>query len=136
MKRFSGALLAGLLSGTVAAAQGAEGDVDALFPQQLSARTLLTYCASSSITDRGRQRQRYCAGFVSGVEESLRLLQVPGDQGRFPALCVSANTTARELQDAYVRYAARSDADLTRPAALVAFEALSAAYPCSEEQTR
>jgi hypothetical protein len=136
MKRFCGALLAGLLSGTVAAAQSAEGDVDALFPQQLSARTLLTYCASSSITDRGRQRQRYCAGFISGVEESLRLLQKPDGQGRFPALCASANTTARELQDAYVRYAARSDADLTRPAALVAFEALAAAYACREDQPR
>lgn len=34
-----------------------------IFPQQLTARDLLTYCSSSSLTDLGRQRQRYCWGF-------------------------------------------------------------------------
>jgi hypothetical protein len=133
MQRFCGPLFAGLLTSTMVAADSTDGDIDTLFPQQLSARTLMTYCASSSITDRGRQRQRYCAGFVSGVEESLRLLRQPAAQGRLPPLCVPPNATARQLQHAYVRYAARADADLTRPAASVAYEALLAFYPCRDD---
>ena len=44
-----------------------------IFPQQLTASDLLTYCSSSSLTDLGRKRQRYCWGFISGVEETIRL---------------------------------------------------------------
>jgi len=130
MQSFSGVLLAGCLAGVPVAAAQVAGDIDGLFPQQLSAKTLLTYCASSSMTDRGRQRQRYCAGFVSGVEESLRLLKMQSAPDRNLPLCVPADVTARGLQQAYVRYAGRAGSDLKRPAALVAVEALRAAYPC------
>ena len=41
-------------------------------PQQLSARGLLKACASSAMTGPGRERRRYCDGFVSGVEEAIR----------------------------------------------------------------
>jgi hypothetical protein len=42
------------------------------FPQQQTAHDLLTACASSSISNLGRCRRKYCAGFVSGVEEAIR----------------------------------------------------------------
>lgn len=51
-----------------------------IFPQQLTARDLLTYCSSSSLTDLGRMRQRYCWGFISGVEETIRLPLHPSSQ--------------------------------------------------------
>lgn len=133
MTRFGGWLLAASLVGTAIAAEPPIGDAETLFPQQLSADVLLTYCASSSVTHRGRQRQRYCAGFVSGVEESLRLLQMPSTQEQRPALCVPANASARQFQDAYLRYAVRPGADLERPAVLVAVDALQTAYPCPSE---
>lgn len=130
MKRFGGLLLTVLLASTVFAADRPEGDFETLFPQQLSAQALLTYCASSSLSDFGRQRQRYCAGFVSGIEEAVRLISMPAAPETSPSMCVPASATARNFQDAYVRYAGRPGTDLDRPAALVAVEALKAAFPC------
>lgn len=56
-----------------AATVKAETDTtQSIFPQQLTARDLLIFCSSSSLTAVGRSRQRYCWGFISGVEETLR----------------------------------------------------------------
>lgn len=131
MKRIGGLLVLACLIGPISATAQSGGGSDTLFPQQLSARVLMTYCASSSITDRGRQRQRYCAGFVSGVEESMRLLGAGPAQGGYPTLCAPANMTARHFQQAYIRYASRRDTNLDRPAVLVVAEALQAAFPCN-----
>lgn len=126
MKRFIVLMLPAFLVSTVMA----EDQPETVFPQQLSAETLMSYCASSSITSRGRQRQRYCAGFVSGVEESLRLLRIRSSQDPNLSLCVPENATARQFQEAFVRYAGRSSTERNQPAVLVAVEALQTAFPC------
>ena len=51
-----------------------EEGMEPQFPQQQSAGDLLRACASSRLTSTGRERRRYCAGFVSGVEEAVRML--------------------------------------------------------------
>jgi hypothetical protein len=123
-----GMLLLTLVSAFAAFAQESTGEAETYFPQQLSAGDLLVHCASSSLTDRGRERQRYCSGFVSGVEEATRLL---GTAAEPPLrLCIPARTSAREFREAFVRYGGRRGADLNRPAALVVVEALREAYPC------
>ena len=133
MKRIISFLLTTWLASAVFAADPPEGETETLFPQQLSAKGLIAYCASSSITQRGRQQQRYCAGFVSGVEESLRLLRMNSPENSYSSLCVPANITARNFQEVYIRYAGRSGTDLNRPAVLVAVEALQAAFPCQPD---
>jgi hypothetical protein len=111
-------------------AQGQEEESDKHFPQQLSALGLLTTCASSSLTETGRSRQRYCRGFVSGVEEAVRLLElrVPGSTSF--TLCVPAGTTSSVLADVFIRHASRAGVDLTRPAALVVLDALTERFTC------
>ena len=113
-----------------AVAQQPGEDLDTYFPQQLSARDLLIACTSSSLTATGRLRQRYCRGFVSGVEEAVRL-QLSRDAAESHSLfCVPAGTTARALADTFIRYASDSDIELDRPSALIVLEALAMAYPC------
>ena len=126
MKRLAGWLLQACLAMPAMAVDR----VDTVFPQQLSARTLMTYCASSSLTDRGRQQQRYCAGFVSGIEEAVRLLHLGSPPSPSLSLCVPANASARQFQEAFVRHAGRPGTDLDQPAALVTVKALQAAFPC------
>ena len=55
------ALCLGLLvtSGLAAQESGDGGEV--YFPQQLTASELLNACASSSLSNRGRERKRFCA---------------------------------------------------------------------------
>ncbi len=101
-----------------------------IFPQQLTARNLLTYCASSSLTDLGRTRQRYCWGFISGVEESMRLPQYALLQSTTSAICVPKGVSSRNLAKAYTKYAGKKGSDLDRPAAQVVVEALTTSYPC------
>jgi hypothetical protein len=124
-----GVALAASLVTVAASAQDQTIDATTYFPQQLSARELMVHCAASSLTERGRQRQRYCAGFVSGVEEAARLLlgTSPTTPIRF---CISAKATAREFREAYIQYGGRRGTDLERPAALVVIETLVDAYPC------
>ena len=99
----------------------------AVHPQQLSARDLLQACASSALTASGRERRRYCDGFVSGVEEGARLgIQVPEMN-----ICAPADISARRLSEAYIRYAADHRNDLGRPAAVVVMDALRETYPCA-----
>jgi hypothetical protein len=100
------------------------------FPQQLSARDLLTACVSSSLTSSGRMRQRYCRGFVSGVEEAVRLLQLRDSNIAQPPFCVPSGTTARELANAFIRHASGQDKDLERPSASVVLDSLLERFPC------
>ena len=101
-----------------------------IFPQQLTARDLLTYCASSSLTDLGRTRQRYCWGFISGVEETIRLPLHTSGQPVSLKICVPKGESSRNLAKAYILYAGHRDTNVMRPAAQVVVEALSNAYPC------
>jgi hypothetical protein len=128
MKNMVALLVAMLLSATLAAQeQGSVSEV--FFPQQLSARELLVHCAASPLTDRGRQRLRYCSGFVSGVEEAVRWL-MQGSLSPAYRFCIPPREPARHFRDAYVRYAGRHTTSLDRPASLVVIEALANAYPC------
>jgi hypothetical protein len=130
VKILLGALL-GMLVWATAVAQGDIDDAEDFFPQRLTAQELLRHCVSSSMTDRGRQQQRYCFGFVSGVEEGLRL-SASGLRGRTPApFCVPPGEAARSITDAYIRYAGRGTTDLGKPAALIVIEALEKSYPCT-----
>ena len=110
-----------------------KGDTDSvqpIFPQQLTARDLLTYCGSSSLTDLGRKRQRYCWGFISGVEETIRLPLHASRQPVALKICVPKGESSRALAKAYIQYAGRRDTNLARPAVQVVVEALSNTYPC------
>jgi len=98
------------------------------FPQQQTARDLLTACASSSISNLGRARRKYCAGFVSGVEEAIRFKsQLLGANSR---ICPARGITAQQFADAYIRYANANAKELDKPAVEVVFEALKHAFPC------
>lgn len=106
-------------------------NAQAIFPQQLTAYDLLTYCSSSSMTDLGRQRQRYCWGFISGVEETLRVT-LKATQPVAHNICVPEGASSRNLAKAYTIYAGRKGANLAQPAAKVTIEALSNAYACEK----
>ena len=101
-----------------------------IFPQQLTAHKLLTYCLSSSLTDTGRQRQRYCWGFIGGVEEAIRVTQHASGQSLELKACPPDGVSSRVMAKAYIDYAGRRGSDLSRPAAQIAIEALSSSYPC------
>lgn len=107
-----------------------EEEPEKYFPQQLSARDLLTACASSSLTATGRMRQRYCLGFVSGIEEAVRLLQLRDSSIAQTPFCVPSSTTARELANIFIRHASGPDKDLERPSASVVFDSLAKSFPC------
>ncbi|MGD8266031.1 MAG: Rap1a/Tai family immunity protein [Chromatiales bacterium] len=117
------------ISATLAAQEGEE--MEPQFPQQQSAGDLLRACASSRLTSTGRERRRYCAGFVSGVEEAIRLLGPQGKPGI--RICTPPDVTASALAKAFVKYGARHEGDLRDPAASVVQDALASAYPCSEQ---
>ena len=98
------------------------------FPQQQTARDLLTACASSTISNLGRARRKYCAGFVSGVEEAIRFKsQLLGADTR---ICPASGITAQQFADAYIKYANTHPKELDKPAVEVVFAALKQAYPC------
>ncbi len=110
---------------------GAQGETEALvpdFPQQQTARDLLTACASSSISNLGRTRRKYCAGFVSGVEEAIRFKsQLLGADSQ---ICPPGAITAQQFADAYINYANFNPKELDKPAVEVVFKALKQAFPC------
>lgn len=101
------------------------------FPQQQSAADLLYACASSGLTRLGRDRQRYCAGFVSGVEEAVRLLHASG-RSEHP-LCTPPDISATTLAKAFVRYGANHKGELQVPAATGVLHALEEAFPCPDQ---
>ncbi len=108
------------------------GDPEVIFPQRFSARELLYACNSSAITQVGRERRRYCAGFISGVEEAARLLQVGQAADGTGRICLPIDVSSRRLADVYTRYAAQHDAVLEQPAAQVTLDALASAFPCKQ----
>jgi hypothetical protein len=122
-------LAIGLLLTLTCSAQEGDGEPETYFPEQLTAQDLMLTCSSSALTRSGRERRRYCDGFVSGVEEALRQ-QRAGRAGR--RICVPHGTTARELADGYIRHASRRATDLRRPAALVVIEALEDTFACTD----
>ncbi|MCP3870814.1 MAG: hypothetical protein GY703_22510 [Gammaproteobacteria bacterium] len=125
-------IVLGLLAVSFTAA-GQEQEVTELyFPQQISAKKLLNYCASSGLTKSGRERQRYCAGFVSGVEESVRLLESRRPDGGNP-LCVPEGTSARKLVDSFMKYSLARKQGLDQPAVVEVIDALQSGYPCPGE---
>lgn len=115
-------------AGPVSAQQGTEEEMEPQFPQQQSADDMLRACASSRLTRTGRERRRYCAGFVSGVEEAMRLLKLDDKMQR--PFCTPENVTAAALADAFVNYGAGHKGELQAPAARVVMHALESAYPC------
>lgn len=122
-------LLVGISTVTGLAAQ--EGNADALeyFPQQLTAGRLLYYCSGSALTGSGRERVKTCAGFISGVEEGVRLLEARKLLIEPLNVCVPKGTSASRFAEAYRRFAVkRTDTD--EPAAAVVLEVLGHAYPC------
>jgi hypothetical protein len=125
------ALLLTVALSAPAFSQAPEEEMEPQFPQQQSAGDLLRACASSRLTSIGRERRRYCAGFVSGVEESIRLLDLGA--GQAPMFCTPETVTASALVDAYVRYGANHKGELKDPAAEVVLHALVAAFPCAEQ---
>jgi hypothetical protein len=115
-------------------AQQQETGIDApVRPQALDAQRLLQACAASSLTAKGREQRRYCAGFVSGVEESVRLLG-PSVAAGTVTVCAPPDVTARMLAEAYVTYASRNIDALSGPAARVVLDALGKAYPCRQDR--
>ncbi len=84
----------------------------------------------SSLTHSGRQRNRYCHGFVSGVEEGIRAMESAQLDNPKTLFCVPPGTTSRQLAKAYVDYATKNKARLYRPAAEAVLEALKNAFPC------
>ena len=124
-------VIIGLLLAASAFADESGGGEEKYFPQKLTAQDLLYYCASSALTSSGRNRQNYCSGFVSGVEESIRLLDMrsAGDKQR---ICVPEGKPASHFRQLYIRHASDKRTNLGRPAVLVVLEALQAAYPCAD----
>ena len=132
MKTLTLSLLTMLVLAPVAQAQAQapEEEMEPQFPQQQSAKDLLRACTSSRYTRVGRERRRYCAGFVSGVEEAIRLLERTG-KSEF-RLCTPVQVSASTLAEVYVKYGAGHAGELPDPAAEVVFHALRDAYPCAE----
>jgi hypothetical protein len=115
-----------------ASAQEGEQEPERFFPERLTAKDLLFACSSSALTRLGRDRGRYCAGFVSGVEETLRWQQLGGAADGSQRICVPPGTSARDLADAYIEHALRRTTDLRKPAAVVVMEALAERFGCPE----
>jgi len=101
-------------------------------PQKLTAQDLLYACAASSLTSQGRERQRYCRGFISGVEETLRYYGT-GESGGV-TFCFPAGMSARNYGDIFIKYASRKGIDTGRPAVAVVREAFEEAFSCKQQE--
>jgi hypothetical protein len=97
-------------------------------PQQLSAHDLQRACAASSLTETGRQRRRFCSGFISGVEEGVRILQMQHRMDK--SVCLPPQVSTRALTNAFIDYTTRHPGQVGQPAAQLVIDALSQAYPC------
>jgi len=122
-------VITGLLIGGFAWANQESEPAQQYFPQQITAKKLLVYCASSAMTKAGRERRQYCAGFVSGVEESVRLLGGNASESA-PRICVPEGASARKIAEGYIDYALPRQGSMDQPAAAVVIEALRDNYPC------
>ena len=130
MKRRFSLMLLALLAPALAPAEQQPADEEIVFPQRLSARELLYACNSSAITQVGRERRRYCAGFISGAEEAARLLQAGRRDAGGAGICLPVDMSSRRLADVYTRHAARHESMLAKPAAELVLDALTSAFPC------
>jgi hypothetical protein len=101
-------------------------------PQKLTAQDLLYACAASSLTSQGRERQSYCRGFISGVEETLRYYGA-GESGA-AEFCFPAGMSARKYGDVFIKYASRKGVDTSRPAVAVVHEAFASAFACDKPE--
>ena len=104
---------------------GQESAPEAPVPSQQTADYLLKACTSSTLTPSGRLRRQYCAGYLAGVEETLRVV-TPSQAG----FCPPDTVTTRQLASAYTRHVTGNPQSADRPAAIVAAKALREAYPC------
>ena len=129
--RFS-LLMIGLVAAAVSLAGENDDSTEKYFPQKLTAQDLLYYCAASTLSSSGRGRQNYCAGFVSGVEESVRLLDTDARDGSKRVICVPEGKPASHFRDIYIKYASKKSTDLKRPAVMVVLGALESTYPCGK----
>jgi hypothetical protein len=134
MKRRLSLLLLALLAPTVAPGEQQPADPDVVFPQRLSAGELLYACNSSTITQVGRERRRYCAGFIGGVEEAARLLQAGRGDAGSARIRLPVDVSSRRLADIYTRHAGQHESMLERPAAELGLEALTSAFPCEGDR--
>lgn len=100
-----------------------------VFPQQMSAKDLRVACASSALTQVGQKRRRYCTGFISGVEEGVRVLQL--QHRTEPSICLPESVSGRDLTEVFLRHAAAEPSRLGQPAASVVIDALANSYPCA-----
>jgi hypothetical protein len=98
------------------------------FPQKLTAQDLLYACAASSLTSQGRERQRYCTGFISGVEETIR--HSGAGTSAAAVYCFPQGMAAWNYGDVFIKYASRKGADTGRPAVVVVQEAFADAFSC------
>ena len=110
-------------------AQDDRGDVLEYFPQQLTSGRLLYYCAGSLLTNTGRERVKTCTGFISGVEEAVRLLEARKLLKEPSGICVPQGISSSRFAGIYRKYAVRRTGD-EQPAAAMVLEVLRDAYPC------
>ena len=94
-------------------------------PSQQTAAYLLRACTSSTLTPSGRLRRQYCAGYLAGVEETLRVV-TPSQAG----FCPPDAITSRQLVSAYTRHVTANPKSAGQPAAVIASEALRQAFLC------
>lgn len=112
--------------------QGGQPDESgAWLPQKLTAQDLLYACAASSLTSQGREQQRYCRGFISGVEEVIRYYS--NGESATAAFCFPQGMTARKYGDVFIKYASRKGIDTGRLAVVVVREAFEDAFSCSTQ---
>ena len=114
-------------------ALGAQPDETGVWlPQKLTAQDLLYACAASSLSSQGREQQRYCRGFISGVEETIRYYSK--DESAAVAFCFPEDMTARKYGDVFIKYASRKGTDTSRLAIVVVREAFEDAFSCSTQE--
>jgi len=127
-------MLLSLLLFTLPLQAARPAEEDSYYPQKLTASDLLYACAASSLTSQGRERQRYCRGFISGVEETIRYYGINGSAGG--SFCFPQGLTASHYGDVYIKYASRKGTNLARPAVVVVHEAFSEAFSCPARDGR
>jgi hypothetical protein len=110
-------------------------DAPPVFPQQITASQLKFFCASSSLTSKGRLRRRYCEGFISGVEEGLRMYRLKRSSQTPALMCVPIGTSSKQMKENFVRYASRKGVELEQPAAAVVIEALAESFACHSDSS-
>lgn len=124
--------LLGLLVAASAPAQEKAVDDERYFPQQMTAKGLLYACASSSLTRAGRERKKYCLGFVSGAEEAARLFAAQSPSTSEHGYCFPEGKTAGYFADVFMKYASRKTTDLDKPAVFVVIESLENTFACEK----